>query len=611
MWNPVEIMGKVNSRGMTSPTCEAVRGRVRWVALGVILLATIVTYRGVPAHDFVLDDAHTVKYNPAVQSLTRWLEWITSPYAVSGNREYANYRPVLVASYALDYAFWRGTSAGYHASNLAIHLGVVVLGFALARRLWRDDAAALCAVGLIALHPINAEAVNYLTARSSSLMTVFVLAAIWASERASQNRLWSVAAYGLGLAALGTKEAAVVLPVLIMVWDRATRDGSWAATVKRVLPWCVLVGAFLVLRAWVLGGHAAVAIHGPGVTIGQHLLFAVKIYLASIGHWIRPTGLAVDHAWPFLIGVREAAALIVGAAALLIGTGWALRAHPKMGWCLVWFWAAIWPAGAVAFVSRFTLYQDNRVYLAGIGLSWLAGAVLAAVGRSALGWTAASGGGRRVTVVRLALAAAVLGGVASAVRADAVRTAAWSNTTTLWDDVLAQYPRSVIAHNVKGMRSLEAGDLDGAYTWFERALYLAPGFAEAHKNMGLVFARLGDWERAAAAFEFALKIAPTYSEARVNLGKVYEEVRRTDLAFEVYDRVLRDDPVEPTALRKTAMLLEQRGDLEEAATRYRRLLAIDPNDAEARRSLAMVLLRAGRGAEAGLVFEALTPAPDS
>ncbi len=596
---------------MTTSFLKEGRRAVPWLAVGAILLVTAVTYRHVTTHAFVLDDSHTVKYNPALRSLAGVSQWLTSPYSTSGIREFANYRPVLVASYALDYALWGDRPAGYHATNLAIHLGVVILGFVLARRLWRDDTAALCAAGLIALHPINAEAVNYLTARSSSLMAWWVLAAIWASERgAAKSRVpWSAVAYGFGLAALGTKEVAVVLPVLIIAWDRAVGDRAWAATIRRSLPWFGVVGGFFAVRTWVLRGHADAAIAGPGVTMGQNLLFAIKIYLASLAHWFWPTGLAVDHAWPVLIGVREGMWLVAGILGAAAATGAIVLAHRRMGWCLVWFWAAIVPAGALAFISRLTLYQESRGYLAGIALAWLMGGALAAAGRR---WVAWDGEGWRVRMARAAVVTVLLVTTVSAVRADAARTAVWTNKVTLWDDVLAKYPESMMAHNAKGLQALEAGQLDAARDWFERALKVAPGFSEAHKNIGVVFARLGDWDRAAAAFEFALKINPGYSEARVDLGKVYEHVGRPDLALDTYEGLLRDDPGDAAVLGRTAFLLEQRGDLNEAAVRYRRVVEMNPGDREARMSLGTVLLRAGRWADARGVFQAvLVEEPDS
>jgi tetratricopeptide (TPR) repeat protein len=551
-----------------------------WLVVGVILLVAGIAYRDVTAHDFVLDDSHTIKHNPALRSLAFAPQWLTSPYATSGIREFANYRPVLVASYALDYALWGDRPVGYHATNLAIHFGVVILGFVLARLLWRDDPVALCAAALIALHPINAEAVNYLTARSSSLMTGLVLATIWASERPAtgSHRLWSVVAYGFGLAALGTKEAAVVLPLLMIAWDRASRvpPDPWRTTLRRSIPWWVLVGGFLIVRLWVLGGQTEPAISGPGVTLGQNLLFAVKICLSSLGSWFWPVGSAVDHAWPTIIGPREAAVLLTGLGVAIAVTVWLARVRPRYAWCAVWFWAAILPLGALAFTSRLTLYQDHRAYLGGIGLAWLVGHTLVLAARR---WCAGRG-------ARVVLAVTVIACVVVTVRVDAARTAVWASRVTLWDHVLATYPTSIMAHNAKGIQALEAGRLDDAKNWFVGALKLAPGFSEAHKNLGIVFSRQGDWDRAAAALEFALAINPHYSEARVNLGKVYEHVGRHDLALEAYDRLLADDPGELAVLKRTAYLLEQQGRWADAAARYRAVLGQNPSDREAQDAVA-------------------------
>jgi hypothetical protein len=520
------------------------RRRWSWLAVGLIVVATLVAYRGVIANGFVLDDHHTIEHNPAVGSWSSAADWLTSPHATSGIREQVNYRPVLTASYAVDDAVWGGRPAGFHATNLAIHLGVVLLAFLLARRLWDDEAAAVCAAGLVALHPLNAEAVNYLTARSSSLSTLFVLAAVWTCDRAGDGsrRAWTVAAYGFGLAALGTKEIAVVLPVLMIIWDRARRGGvPWSDTVRRSVPWWVLVGGFLVVRAIVLWGHTGSGISGPGATTGQGILFAIKIYLASLGHWFWPTGLAVDHAWPILIGSHEGALLAAGAVAAGTVTIALAMIHRPTGWCLAWFWIAMAPVGALAFTSRFTLYQDNRVYLAGIALAWLAGRLLAPAAR------------RGGPIVRVALGIALIVGVVSAVRADASRTTVWADGTSLWEDVLSTYPSSPMAHNARGVRLLNGGRLAEARASFEQALRLMPGFATAHKNLGLVFANQEDWDRAIAAFQFALDIDPRYDEAWMNLGKVYERIGRPDLALGVYDRLAAYDAGETSMQAREAL----------------------------------------------------------
>lgn len=574
-------------------------GKRPWLPLVVILILTSVVYRGVLNNQFVLDDTHVVAHNPAVRSLAHVGEWLTSPYAASGMRDYPNYRPVLVASYAIDYALWGAAPVGFHATNLAIHLGVVLLAFVLGRRLSPDPLMAVCAAGLVALHPINAETVNYVAARSSSLSALLVLGAIWASARADERgtRGWRVGAYLLGLSALGTKEIAVVLPVLIIVWRRAAHGSRepWTASLRSSVPWWLLVIGFWAFRMWILWGLVGTAISGPGVTLWYNTLFALKIYSVSLAEWWWPTALSVDHAWPWWISWREAVVIAAVLIVALAGTVLLARRNPRWGWCAVWFWVAIAPAGALGFVSRLTLYQDNRVYLAGVGFAWLVGHVAAA----AL---------RRLSarpVGRIAATAAVIVLIAAAARVDAARTSVWTDRASLWDDVLTKYPRSLMAHNGKGMVAFDAGRYEEARDWFERTVRISPGYAEGHRNLGVTFTRLGDWERSIAALEYALSIQPDYVEARVTLGKVYERLNRPDRALEAYDQALQHDPGHVVLLARTAWLLAQMGRPIEAAERYRRVVSTGRAEPETVLDYGVLLMRLERWDEAEQVFSSL------
>ncbi len=523
----------------------------QWLPVGVILLLTTAAYQGALSNPFLLDDKHTVVHNPSIRSLSGIGEWFRSPHAVSAIREYVNYRPVLMASYAVDRALWGPSPAGFHATNLAIHLGVIVLVFALGRRFARDPWTPVCAAAIFALHPINAETVNYVTARSSSLMTLFLLGALWADDRADagRSRAWRVAAYGLGAAALGTKEVAAVLPALVVVWRRVAHGASerWPVTIRRAVPWVILTGCYLGIRTWVLWGLMEPAVSGPGATLGQNALFALKIYAVSLRHWAWPSGLAVDHAWPIWVAGGEGVAIVGALAAALAATVVAIRRKAELGWPAAWFWMAILPAGALGFMTRLYLYQDNRVYLAGVGLAWLVGSLAAALIQRAQAFPA----------TRVAVALAVVGAIGLAVKADAARTAVWADRTALWDDVLAKYPTSLVAHNGKGLIAFETGRFGDARDWFERAVRLAPGYAEGQKNLGITYARLGEWDRAIGALERALTIDPHYAEARVNLGKVYEHLGRLDRALDAYDQILRDNPTRADVEARAAQLRER------------------------------------------------------
>jgi Tfp pilus assembly protein PilF len=547
-------------------------------ALAVLLLLTALTYRGALRNNFVWDDTHTIVNNRAIDSLLAAPNWFTQPETTSTLRE-PNYRPVLVASFAVDVALWGRRPAGFHAMNIAIHLGVVLLTFLLAFRAWGRPASALAAAALVALHPINGEAVNYLSARSSLLSAAFILAAVaaWDTSGAPRRSFGrTVASLGLGLLALGVKETAVVLPALIIIWDRLTARAEvpWAERLRRSWPWWALVVAYMAWRHVVLSESTPVDLMGDGAR--QGLAFTAKIFLTSLGSWLVPIGWAIDHGWSWRIGFGEGAALAIGAIAATAGTAAVFWWDRRCGWCLVWFWCSLAPLAALPWVSRLTLYQDHRVYLAQIGLALAGGEI---VRRAAAAFPSTRG--TRIGVgLPIALVAAM------SVHTDVTRTPTWRDADRLWAHTLAQYPTSALAQNHAALRRLEAGELAAAREQFETSVALAPDFPVTHNYLGVVYARQGELDRAISEFGTAIRLSPSFVSARMNLGNAYEKAGRPDLALAAYEQGVPDERWAVDLIERAGKLLERLDQYDEARKRYERILRIDPNHLGAKSRLA-------------------------
>jgi tetratricopeptide (TPR) repeat protein len=557
-----------------------------WGALALILLVTVAAYRGVVHNGFVLDDFSAVVDNRSLDSFGGAAEWL-------------RFRPVLMASYALERMLWGDSAAGHHIGNLLVHAAVVVLTGVLARRLWRDQVSAVVAAAIVALHPLNAEAVNYIAARSSTLMTLWTLVAVWCYDVAWRGRSrtsragWLAGSMAAGLAAIGAKEAGVVLPLLIICWDRAAdASRTWTTTLVRSTPFWAVIVLLLAFRAWMLGSAVGIT---PVGSAFQAIAFDAKVMLVSFGHWWWPMNLAIDYAWPNVIPTGEAIMWMVGAVATGVGT-WALvRRGFQAGWCLVWFWASLLPIAVLPFIARLVLYQEHRSYLGGIALAWAAGWAASALWRAAAGRRAARAAG-----------AAVLAGLATlAVQVDAGRTAVWRDVERVWEDSLAKYPDSTLGHNAKATWLAEAGRLEEARMELERSLAIDFSRPRTHGLLGALYGLMGRYERAVAEFEVALALSPTDPYARMNLGKAYEQTARPDQALAVYERLLRDHPGHAPALGRSGVILERAGRLAEAAERYRSVVALDPTDDTAREALGAVFLRLERWGEAEDVFTTL------
>src|ERR1035437_8665600 len=136
-------------------------------------------------------------------------------------------QPLTNLTFWLNYLVGGRDPLGYHLLNLALHLGAILLAYACLRRLL-PERAALAAAAVFALHPIQAEAVNYVLGRGALLGAVFCFASLLAWLN---GRRWTAVAWFAG-ALLANEQCAAFPLVLLLGTGRAcpppTAEGAKA-----------------------------------------------------------------------------------------------------------------------------------------------------------------------------------------------------------------------------------------------------------------------------------------------------------------------------------------------------------------------------------------------
>ena len=145
----------------------------------LIITAGICAYHNSFHGPFILDDGVSILENPQIRHL--WPIWkALSPSAKS----LVGGRPIVNFSLALNYALGGLNVWGYHAFNLTIHILAALTLFGVVRRtflgpvLWArfgtsGEWIALALAVLWTVHPLQTEAVTYISQRCESLMGLF------------------------------------------------------------------------------------------------------------------------------------------------------------------------------------------------------------------------------------------------------------------------------------------------------------------------------------------------------------------------------------------------------------------------------------------------------
>lgn len=495
---------------------------------GVLLvLAVLLVWSRVTDAPFTYDDRIEVIGNRTIRALGEWT-------AIAG---YHPNRPLLIASYALNWAWGGLDPTGYHVVSILLHALNAVLAWRLASRLMDPDRALLAAAAW-ALHPLTTEAVTYVTGRSDTLSGTFWLLALigWIDHRRGLRgpaMAWIAAA-----AALLTKEMAVCLPLVFLATSRFLLDDRppWRA-------WAPPLGL-----AVLAGGLRIVAWGWPVPEVERTVLAQLGSQAAAwwsyLRLWLLPYGQSILHDRPGDAGVIGVTALVaaLGAAA------WLLRRGGIVAWSVVLAGAYVLPA---CLLPLREVMAEHRTYLAGYAL--IVG-IVAVLPPRRIRW-----------LIPLVLALLTLR-----------RNEVWRDEVQVWKGAVDENPASADAWYGYGDALRFAQRFDEAGAAFEEVLKLRPKDVNALVNLGITQVQRGRPEDARRTWEQALKADPRSCAAHNNLAGLDLRAGRLPAAVQGYQSTLYWCDADPIALRTLGGLYEQMGDYRRAANSLRLYLDVAP-----------------------------------
>jgi len=175
-----------------------------------------------------LDDEKNFLLNPHYRGLgLDELRWMFTPF-------WGHYTPLTWITLGLDYVLWGMDPAGYHLTNLFLHMVTALAFYFLTLQLLRfatgsageDEAlwvGAAFAALFFSVHPLRVESVVWITERRDVLSGLFyvltILTYLRAHDRVGRGTRWYCASVVLFACALLSKSMAVSVPVVLLILD--------------------------------------------------------------------------------------------------------------------------------------------------------------------------------------------------------------------------------------------------------------------------------------------------------------------------------------------------------------------------------------------------------
>jgi Flp pilus assembly protein TadD len=578
------------------------------VVAGGLLVAVVAAHGGAIHGDFHYDDKPAIKENLAIR---QWLPgfYLTSPLATSAEFGTAGYRPVTVASFAINYAVGGLDPRGYLLGNLLLHFALSWLVFVVGRRLLQDERWAGVAALVYAVHPVTAEAVNYAVARSSLLAACGMLIACWAFLRrqAGGGGRWTVTGAIAFLAALLSKESAAALLVPFAAYPLLMRTDAlsarWRSGLSAVTPYLVVFCAYFAVWWNVAGTHLEQRVRAAAYPAWAFL----EVVGRSLLLWAWPHPLGLDHPLVFATGfdVVTAGWLAGAGAAVLLAFVACRRRRPLVSWCLLWVFAGFAPLASLPWTTTRGLMQENRMTFSAVALAWLTAVAL----REGVALWRRAAPRLRSALVRRAIAAAAMTTVGLvltlAVVLDRSRSAVWADDVRLWQEVVARSPEHPTASVNLGVAYIARKDFDRAQEILRRAVALAPQDFVPYYVLGTMEVRREQYDAAREWFLAAATRAPNSPKVFRMLGLTAIQQNRHDEAAMFLRRAAMLNPRDAAVLAGLGLIAQQAGDAAAAVRLYTEALVLDPGQPMARGNLGTWYLKQRQWSDALEHFTAL------
>ena len=486
----------------------------------------------------------------------------------------------------------------YHLVSNGIHIANALILFWLLFAFTRKKLLALIASLFILIHPLQTEAVTYVSGRGDplsvllmllSLMSFLVVRGYWPVSTASSRGeptapgpmksthavLWWTASITFFILALLSRETAFVYPGYIVVFLVAfvRKERFWSAmwrSIKETWLFFAIAIGYGIVRLTVLNFDNILNFSSQVNPYTEHLSYRLYTFFHVILVYFRitavPTGLHMERDvfistsfwnWPVWLGF----CVILGLVAFITWLYYRKRAHFNM-WFFAWgfFFINLFPTSGITPINA--LLYEHWLYFSLFGIAALCGFYFD------IFWRGLSRVHKAAPWVFAGLA--VLYGAFYSVQTIR-RNYIWGDTIRLYSDILRYEPSNVRVLNNIANEYDALGDSVKEEYYRRAAIEADPARAEPYYNLGLLMEQKGDIPSALMLYAKAVTADPNFIFGYMRLAQIYAEQGNFKESIKALTKLIEIDSTNPEYLYNRASVyfaLEQydasRADVTEA-----------------------------------------------
>ena len=591
----------------------------------ILTILVCLAYGNTLQHSFHFDDISSILEKPWIRGLDKIPDFIFS----------YSQRPLVILSFNINYAISGFKEWSYHVFNITFHLLVVFLVYRLGKLIVShipqktssvvnaSNQIPLLAAAIFAIHPLNTQAVTYISSRSSIMATMFYLMAIilfskglykTKEKEIKTNYAFVMSAvifFGIGFLC---KLIIISLPAILFAYHYYfISDQNIKIWVKQQWKLILGIGGLLVLVFLCKKIYGDGLLRASIVDVTAWDYFRTQIGVIPFEYFrkmIFPFNLTIDPGFQVVQHWRFPTAIggiiILGIFFIVwVKLSEVKKQSKKYGleaFGLIWILITLSPTSS--FIPLLDMAAEHRTYLPLVGFSIAMASILIRLKNFIQKsmevdklnmWNYKKMLRVPVVLILLTLASFLIG--------TRERNKVWKDEVSLWADAKQKAPLLIRPYNNLGEAYDKLGNYDLAITEFETALRLNPNYFFALSNLGNVYGKKKEYAQAISYTKQALQQKPDYAPGHYNLAKALHMTGNSEKAMLSYRSAIKYNPYFEEALFNLGFLALEQKQFIEAVDNFKGFLEMQPRHPKAHFGLGTSYAMMGKLGRAKQYYE--------
>ena len=533
-----------------------------------MIIVTTLIYLNHFDNGFHFDDVHTILENPNIRSLRNTGNFFLDGSTISSLPQNQSYRPLVTTSLAFDYWLGNGYNPIYfHISSFLLFLLQGVLLFFFLKKILKPFFKqqkivfyTSCGITLFyMLHPVMAETVNYIIARSDLQSTFFVLLAFVLYQYSAVAKRYHLYLAPIFIGILCKPTTLMFAPLLFcyqLIFEKKSNFlalfskkhlPSTLQTIKSSAPSFIVCALLFVFHQSMTPDTFYT---GSTNTFGYLITQPSSISYYFISAFL-PIHLSADTDWKILESIWSiqfflSILFVITLIAIAFITSKTKRLTP-ISFGIAWFFIALVPTSSIIPLAE--VLNDHRMFFPYIGLCLSIGYAI----NLFILYVSKRSQNNTKHIIPITIAILLITFSFTTYN----RNEIWHNEESLWKDVTIKSPKNSRGLMNYGLTQMAKGNYDIAENYFLQALDITPYYHSLHINIGILYNTKKNKNKAESHFKNAIKYGSKYYSPWYYYGRFLLKNKKPKEAINNLSKSLEISPQHiPTRLLLMEVYLE-------------------------------------------------------